>query len=84
MSMGKFLILMWLCSATTTIHCKQIQTDRVKFIDEFDCTVYGYSHSTRLMRDFGREKVNEFNLCLHIFMGANIGQLFKCNYISTT
>ena len=62
MSMGKFLILMWLCSATTTIHCKQIQTDRVKFIDEFDCTVYGYSHSTRLMRDFGREKVNEFNL----------------------
>ena len=62
MSMGKFLILMWLCSATTTIQCKQIQTDRVKFNDEFDCTVYGYSHSTRLIRDFGREKVNEFNL----------------------
>jgi hypothetical protein len=24
--------------------------------------VYGYSHSTRLIREFGREKVNKFNL----------------------
>ena len=62
MSMGKFLILMWLCSATTTIECKQIKVDRVKFNDQYDCTVYGYSHSTRLIRDFGRQKVNEFNL----------------------
>tara|TARA_R100000234_G_C4915580_1_gene141823 strand:+ start:168 stop:401 length:234 start_codon:yes stop_codon:yes gene_type:complete len=60
--MEKFIILMWLCSAVTAIECKQIKTDRVKFIDEFDCTLYGYSHSTRLLRDFGREKVNQFNL----------------------
>jgi hypothetical protein len=60
--MEKFIILMWLCSAVNSLECRQIQTDRVKFTDEFDCTVYGYSHSTRLIREFGREKVNKFNL----------------------
>ena len=62
MSMGKFIIFMWLCSATTTIDCKQIKVDRIKFSDQYDCAVYGYTHSTRLMRNFGREKVNQFNL----------------------
>ena len=60
--MEKFIILMWLCTASANVQCKQIQTDRVKFNDEFDCTVYGYSHSTRLIREFVREKVNQFNL----------------------
>jgi hypothetical protein len=60
--MGKFLILMWLCSATTTIECKQLKVDRVKFNDQYDCTVYGYSHSTKLIRDFGRQSVNQHNL----------------------
>ena len=60
--MEKFIILMWLCSAVNSLECRQIQTDRVKFTDEFDCTVYGYSHSTRLIREFGRKEVNKFNL----------------------
>ena len=62
MSMGKFIIFMWLCSATTTIDCKQIKVDRVKFSDQYDCVVYGYTHSTKLLREFGREEVNKFNL----------------------
>ena len=28
----------------------------------YDCTVYGYSHSNKLMRKFGREDVNKLNL----------------------
>ena len=60
--MGKFLILMWLCSATTTIECKQLKVDRVKFNDVYDCTIYGYTHSTKLLREFGREEVNKLNL----------------------
>ena len=60
--MGKFIIFMWLCSATTTIECKQIKVDRTKFSDVYDCTIYGYSHSTKLMRKFGREDVNKLNL----------------------
>ena len=62
MSMGKFIIFMWLCSVTTTIDCKQIQVDRMKFIDAYDCTVYGYTHSTKLLREFGRKEVNKLNL----------------------
>ena len=60
--MGKFIIFMWLCSATTTIDCKQIQVDRMKFTDAYDCTVYGYTHSTKLLREFGRKEVNKLNL----------------------
>jgi len=60
--MGKFIIFMWLCSVTTTIDCKQIQVDRMKFTDAYDCTVYGYTHSTKLLREFGRKEVNELNL----------------------
>ena len=62
MSMGKFIIFMWLCSVTTTIDCRQIKVDRVKFSDQYDCVVYGYTHSTKLLREFGREEVNKLNL----------------------
>ena len=62
--MEKFIILMWLCSATTStpLNCKQIKTDRVKFTDQYSCTVYGYSHSLRIIRDFGKEQINQYNL----------------------
>ena len=62
--MEKFIILMWLCTATTStpLNCKQIKTDRVKFIDQYSCTIYGYSHSLRVLRDLGKEKINQHNL----------------------
>jgi len=60
--MEKFIIFMWLCSATTTIECQQIKVDRTKFNDTYDCAVYGYTHSTKLLREFGRKKVNKLNL----------------------
>ena len=63
-AMEKFIILMWLCSATTStpLNCKQIKTDRVKFVDQYSCTVYGYTNSLRVIRDLGREKINQHNL----------------------
>ena len=62
--MEKFIILMWLCTATTStpLNCKQIKTDRVKFTDQYSCTVYGYTNSLRVIRDLGREKINQHNL----------------------
>ena len=41
--MEKFIILMWLCTATTPMDCRQIKTDRVQFTDQYSCTVYGLS-----------------------------------------
>ena len=70
--MEKFIILMWLCTATTStpLNCQQIKTDRVKFTDQYSCTVYGYTHSLRLIRDLGKDKINQYNLftkflCVH-------------------
>jgi hypothetical protein len=62
--MEKFIILMWLCTATTStpLNCKPIKTDRVKFVDQYSCTVYGYSHSLKVIRDLGKEKINQHNL----------------------
>ena len=60
--MEKFIIYMWLCTATATIDCKLIETERFKFKDVYDWTVYGYTHSTKLMRKFGREDVNKYNV----------------------
>jgi len=60
--MEKFIILMWLCTTTTPLNCQQIKTDRVKFTDQYSCTVYGYTHSIKLIRDFGRDKINEYKL----------------------
>ena len=62
MSMGKFIIFMWLCSVTTTIDCRQIKVDRVKFGDQYDCVVYGYTHSTKLLREFGRKNINKHEI----------------------
>ena len=60
--MEKFILLMWLCTATTPMNCQQIKTDRVKFTDQYSCTVYGYTHSLRLIRDLGKDKINQYNL----------------------
>ena len=60
--MEKFILLMWLCTATTPMNCQQIKTDRVQFTDQYSCTVYGYSHSLRIIRDFGKEQINQYNL----------------------
>ena len=62
--MEKFIILMWLRSATTStpLNCQQIKTDRVKFTDQYSCTVYGYTNSLRVIRDLGKEQINQYNL----------------------
>ena len=55
---------MWLCTATTStpLNCQQLKTDRVQFTDQYSCTVYGYSHSLRVIRDLGRDQINQHNL----------------------
>ena len=62
--MEKFVILIWLCTATTLtpLNCKQIKTERVKFSDQYSCTIYGYSHSLRVIRDLGKDQINQYNL----------------------
>ena len=62
--MEKFIILMWLCTVTTStpLNCKQLETERVKFVDQYSYTVYGYSHSLKVIRNLGRDQINQYNL----------------------
>ena len=62
--MEKFIILMWICTVTTSppLNCKQLETERVKFVDQYSCTVYGYSHSLKVIRNLGRDQINQYNL----------------------
>ena len=60
--MEKFILLMWLCTATTPMNCQQIKTDSVKFTDQYSCAVYGYTNSLRVIRDLGKEQINQYNL----------------------
>ena len=62
--MEKFILMMWLCTATTLtpLNCKQIKTERVKFPDQYNCTVYGYTHSLKVIRDLGKDKINQHHL----------------------
>ena len=62
--MEKINIIMWLCATTTStpLNCKQIKTERVKFSDQYSCTVYGYSHSLKVIRDLGKDQINQYNL----------------------
>ena len=55
---------MWLCTATTStpLNCKQLETERVKFSDQYSCTVYGYSHSLKVIRNLGKDQINQYNL----------------------
>ena len=55
---------MWLCATTTStpLNCKQIKTERVKFSDQYSCTVYGYSHSLKVIRDLGKDQINQYIL----------------------
>ena len=39
--------------------CKLLQTSEYLFKDTYDCTVYGYDFSHKLISEFGRKFVNE-------------------------
>ena len=62
--MEKFIIIMWLCTATTStpLNCKPLKAEQIKFADQYNCTVYGYSHSLKIIKDLGKDQINQYNL----------------------
>ena len=56
----KYVLIMYLCSAIEGNDCKLIGTEQTYFNDMYDCTVYGYQHSTDLISNFSRQFVNDY------------------------
>ena len=61
--MGKMVILFWIRTAVaSTPQCRLAETPQKTFKDGYSCMVYGYEHSTALIKKFGPEDVNKFTL----------------------
>ena len=56
------VILMVMCSTTPGNDCKTIPTSQVEFKDMYECTVYGYSYSHRIITEFDPEWVNSMEV----------------------
>ena len=57
----KYILILWLCSGVPGNKCKLLQTSEYLFEDVYDCTVYGYNFSHKLISGFNREFVNEYH-----------------------
>jgi len=55
----KYILILWICSSVPGNECKLLQTSEYLFKDVYDCTVYGYDFSHKLISEFSREFVNE-------------------------
>jgi len=56
----KYVLILWICSSVPGNECKLFQTPEYLFEDAYDCTVYGYGFSHKLISEFSREFVNEY------------------------
>ena len=60
--MTKFILLMVLCSGVAQNECKVIPTQEKLFDNYYDCIVYGYSYSRRIITEFDPEWVNSMEV----------------------
>ena len=60
--MTKFILLIVLCSGVAQNDCKIIPTKEKLFDNYYDCIVYGYSYSYKIITEFDREWVNSMEV----------------------
>jgi hypothetical protein len=57
--MTKVFLFMWMCSAIPGNQCIKISTPQSEFNEMYNCTLYGYTHSSEIIESFGRKIINE-------------------------
>ena len=57
--MTKIFLFMWICSGIPGNECIKISTPQFEFNDMYDCTLYGYDHSSEIIESLSRKIVNE-------------------------
>jgi hypothetical protein len=56
----KYILILWICSSIPGNECKIYPTSEYLFNDLYDCTIYGYDFSHKLVLNFDRKFVNEY------------------------
>ena len=60
--MTKFILLMVFCSGVAQNECKVIPTKEKLFDDYYNCIVYGYSYSHKIITELDPEWVNSMEV----------------------
>ncbi len=60
--MTKYILLMVMCSGIPGNECKPIPTPIYEFKQYHECIIYGYDHSSTLLKTFSTESVDEFKM----------------------
>ena len=50
---------MWMCSGVPGNECIKIPTPQFEFNERYNCTLYGYNHSSEIIESLGKKIVNE-------------------------
>ena len=65
--MKVIVILMVMCSTVTGNKCQPISTTQIEFKDMYECTLYGYSYSEKIILELGPEFVNQYGAYTKFF-----------------
>ena len=60
--MTKFILLMVFCSGVAQNECKVIPTKEKLFDDYYNCIVYGYNYSHKILTELDSEWVNSMEV----------------------
>ena len=57
--MTKIFLFMWMFSAIQGNGCIKMSTPQSEFSEMYDCTLYGYTYSSVVIKSLSRKTVNE-------------------------
>ena len=58
--MGKFILIMFLCSGVPGNDCRIMPTPVIEFETYHECAIYGYEFSSQLLKDFSSDFVDQY------------------------
>jgi hypothetical protein len=60
--MIKYILIMVICSGIPGNQCKPIPTPISEFDEYHKCIIYGYDHSSMMLKSFDPRTINEFEM----------------------
>ena len=75
--MVKFVLIMFICSSVPGNECKLMSTPVDQFDTYHECAIYGYEHSTQLLKNFNFEQIYIFYPSLRIYLASVLSNIKK-------
>ena len=60
--MAKYILIMIMCSGIPGNQCKPIPTPISEFKEYHECIIYGYDHSSTILKSLDPRTINEFEM----------------------